>query len=299
MRFRHAFTLIELLVVIAIIAILAAILFPVFAQAKEAAKKTQSISQMKQIGTAAMIYTGDHDDVMCMGLTPNTTTGAWRTTGGHLVPAGWNSTTRYIPHEDAMGWANSLEPYKKNYDMLEIPGAPSQQPLSATLYSTALRPWKKAGAVMNGILHTYPLGGVANVSRATMFWQGWGKANYEGVTYVHPRLNCIGTAWSACVFNPSGYPMPGMTDSSQRGDIWNTPDTMWVHGRGAVFVHVDTSAKWRPLGANAGATTPSGNGNNDPFSIYNSQGVPQEMWRCYAPGATARYSCFFRPDNEF
>ncbi len=49
-RVRHAFTLIELLVVIAIIAILAAILFPVFAQAKEAAKKTTSLSNVKQIG---------------------------------------------------------------------------------------------------------------------------------------------------------------------------------------------------------------------------------------------------------
>ncbi len=61
---RRAFTLIELLVVIAIIAILAAILFPVFAQAKDAAKKTQSISNMKQIGTATHIYLGDYDDQM-------------------------------------------------------------------------------------------------------------------------------------------------------------------------------------------------------------------------------------------
>ena len=59
---RHGFTLIELLVVIAIIAILAAILFPVFAQAKEAAKKSQSLSNVKQIGTAMHLYMGDADD---------------------------------------------------------------------------------------------------------------------------------------------------------------------------------------------------------------------------------------------
>jgi prepilin-type N-terminal cleavage/methylation domain-containing protein/prepilin-type processing-associated H-X9-DG protein len=58
---KKAFTLIELLVVIAIIAILAAILFPVFAQAKEAAKKTQCLSNMKQIGTALTMYTNDAD----------------------------------------------------------------------------------------------------------------------------------------------------------------------------------------------------------------------------------------------
>jgi prepilin-type N-terminal cleavage/methylation domain-containing protein/prepilin-type processing-associated H-X9-DG protein len=61
---NRAFTLIELLVVIAIIAILAAILFPVFAQAKEAAKKTQSISNLKQIGLAWTMYSGDCDDVL-------------------------------------------------------------------------------------------------------------------------------------------------------------------------------------------------------------------------------------------
>lgn len=63
MRHRQAFTLIELLVVIAIIAILAAILFPVFAQAKEAAKRSQSLSNVKQIGTAMHLYVSDADDV--------------------------------------------------------------------------------------------------------------------------------------------------------------------------------------------------------------------------------------------
>ena len=61
-RKRSAFTLIELLVVIAIIAILAAILFPVFAQAKAAAKKTAALSNSKQLGTASMVYASDFDD---------------------------------------------------------------------------------------------------------------------------------------------------------------------------------------------------------------------------------------------
>jgi len=59
-----AFTLIELLVVIAIIAILAAILFPVFAQAKAAAKSTATLSNLKQIGTAGQMYSSDYDDVV-------------------------------------------------------------------------------------------------------------------------------------------------------------------------------------------------------------------------------------------
>src|SRR5579862_3811465 len=59
---KLAFTLIELLVVIAIIAILAAILFPVFAQAKMAAKKIASLSNMKQLGLGAVMYANDYDD---------------------------------------------------------------------------------------------------------------------------------------------------------------------------------------------------------------------------------------------
>jgi prepilin-type N-terminal cleavage/methylation domain-containing protein/prepilin-type processing-associated H-X9-DG protein len=61
---RRAFTLIELLVVIAIIAILAAILFPVFAQAKDAAKKTTSLSNLNQIGKASILYQSDNEDFM-------------------------------------------------------------------------------------------------------------------------------------------------------------------------------------------------------------------------------------------
>lgn len=61
-RKDRGFTLIELLVVIAIIAILAAILFPVFASAKMAAKRTQSVSNLKQLGTAVQIYLSDYDD---------------------------------------------------------------------------------------------------------------------------------------------------------------------------------------------------------------------------------------------
>ena len=72
---KRAFTLIELLVVIAIIAILAAILFPVFAQAKLAAKKTADLSNIKQLGTALAIYMNDNDDLYPAMVSDNVTTG--------------------------------------------------------------------------------------------------------------------------------------------------------------------------------------------------------------------------------
>ena len=68
---KSGFTLIELLVVIAIIAILAAILFPVFARAREKAKQTQCLSNVKQIGLGLMMYTSDYDDCMPFYYAPN------------------------------------------------------------------------------------------------------------------------------------------------------------------------------------------------------------------------------------
>jgi prepilin-type N-terminal cleavage/methylation domain-containing protein/prepilin-type processing-associated H-X9-DG protein len=91
---NKAFTLIELLVVIAIIAILAAILFPVFAQAKLAAKKTADLSNMKQIGTMMALYGNDNEDRF-----PLTS-----------FPSVGNS------------WPLQCQPYIKNWDMFRSPG---------------------------------------------------------------------------------------------------------------------------------------------------------------------------------
>lgn len=113
---RKGFTLIELLVVIAIIAILAAILFPVFAQAKLAAKKTQDLSNMKQLGTGLMIYLSDNDDVFPMSSSdtlPYTQANSFR----------WSST-------------GVVGPYVKNVDMFLTPG----DPLSTLPPSVVLNP---------------------------------------------------------------------------------------------------------------------------------------------------------------
>ncbi len=91
-RHTGGFTLIELLVVIAIIAILAAILFPVFAQAREKARQISCISNLKQIGTAVMMYTQDYDEAFPDAVANNTQDGGcapglewWALGGGYVT----------------------------------------------------------------------------------------------------------------------------------------------------------------------------------------------------------------------
>jgi prepilin-type N-terminal cleavage/methylation domain-containing protein/prepilin-type processing-associated H-X9-DG protein len=108
-RSRRAFTLIELLVVIAIIAILAAILFPVFAQAREAARSTSCKSNLKQIGYALMMYVQDYDEVY-----PN------RRSADGLNPGG----------TDTLSWRTLIHPYMKNTQILVCPSNPDKSTLS-------------------------------------------------------------------------------------------------------------------------------------------------------------------------
>jgi len=102
---RNGFTLIELLVVIAIIAILAAILFPVFAKAREQARKTSCLSNMKQLGTSMLMYVQDYDESYVLGQL--------------------NTVCPQDPvHNGICFWAprwDSVQPYIKNQLVLHCP----------------------------------------------------------------------------------------------------------------------------------------------------------------------------------
>lgn len=101
MKLRSAFTLIELLVVIAIIAILAAILFPVFAQAKEAAKKIASLSNLKQNAVSVLLYNTDNDGEFAQSLY------SLNSPGGIVQPGA-----------QVFAVFDALQPYAKNKDIL-------------------------------------------------------------------------------------------------------------------------------------------------------------------------------------
>jgi prepilin-type N-terminal cleavage/methylation domain-containing protein/prepilin-type processing-associated H-X9-DG protein len=100
---RKGFTLIELLVVIAIIAILAAILFPVFAQAREKGRAASCLSNLKQIGTATMMYAQDFDE--------------WLPGRGMQTDAGCTALTQNTP------WQVQILPYLKNAGVFVCPSA--------------------------------------------------------------------------------------------------------------------------------------------------------------------------------
>ncbi len=114
---RHtsrAFTLIELLVVIAIIAILAAILFPVFAQAREKARSISCLSNLKQAALATLMYVQDYDETFPMSLAP--------------FPA---ATPEYAAAPCITSFYDRVSPYQKNADIMRCPSKPTACDLPA------------------------------------------------------------------------------------------------------------------------------------------------------------------------
>src|SRR5436190_17846817 len=108
---RCGFTLIELLVVIAVIAVLAAILFPVFAQAREAARATACLSNEKQIGQALMMYLQDNDETLPAADWGGTFKGPPFTAFAFQTGAGSAPPT----------WADVFQSYVKNLPVMKCP----------------------------------------------------------------------------------------------------------------------------------------------------------------------------------
>lgn len=291
---KRAFTLIELLVVIAIIAILAAILFPVFAQAKEAAKKTSGLSNIKQIGTSFILYAGDYDDQCPQAWSPNTAGNTYYYADDTPIPAGWFPGGGFIPAEDNQQWANSTEPYRKNYQLLESPGLPENNNFYALPFGAAgTTKFHKSAVTMNGFLNTYNLTAVTQPSAVPMLWNGYGKVNYKGMAASNPFLVCNGTG--PCVYNSSGAIQAGATGFPS--NMWLYPNkTDWVYGRGNLWVYTDTSARYRPTrGSSTTAVAQTPVHPTDPFRLYSTTGRGSSAYWC----GTRLFECQFIPDREF
>jgi prepilin-type N-terminal cleavage/methylation domain-containing protein/prepilin-type processing-associated H-X9-DG protein len=179
-----AFTLIELLVVIAIIAILAAILFPVFAQAKEAAKKTVCLSNIKQITLGTLMYVNDYDDSAPLEF--------------------WydgNGTAHYWWFSDASGVTDplggTLQPYMKNYQVNLCPDA-----LNLINNDDSSLPSENSYG-LNCYLSTFNPGGVNNLSA----WQDQSESILIGDSaFIENGIARDNIELQPPKFPPGGYP---------------------------------------------------------------------------------------------
>lgn len=316
---KRAFTLIELLVVIAIIAILAAILFPVFAQAKEAAKKTANLNNCKQLGLAANVYVTDSDDVlpMAFGMRP---AGTWGYNVLHPIPADWKTQDVWgtDPAQQNMAkcfWANSVSPYVKNKDIFDSTGF-SKKRYSADDADFAIAANASKAMSMNqfynGLLHHYNMTAIAQPSRLVIIWEGQGKAALEGRGIVNPSLRCTGSkAFEDCMFNPTAPPMASMnTGSCTGGHCWvwfweggsANNASCYVFSQGWNATRADSSAKFYRSGRVTGASgNPNTMYNDSPYAHILESTAPYTMWGCNDPAGLSAlyYQCMFRPDSEF
>jgi len=172
---HHAgFTLIELLVVIAIIAILAAILFPVFAQAREQARKTSCLSNVKQLNLSVQMYMQDYDETVPLSYTsaPNA------------------DTTNDIPGTTHGSWLDMMQPYIKNYNIVLCPDAP----------------WQSLDRI-HTLDYLLSYGMIPTVAVMQQGWDTWLTRDHPWLEgYVPSGIRYDGLAGTACFSNPAKYP---------------------------------------------------------------------------------------------
>jgi prepilin-type N-terminal cleavage/methylation domain-containing protein/prepilin-type processing-associated H-X9-DG protein len=197
MRRNRGFTLIELLVVIAIIAILAAILFPVFARAREAARKATCLSNLKQIALAALMYAQDYDEVL-----PVAGYDGSRVLSHPVDPANRGLTiaeaqSRGLGSADFWCLPDVLQPYIKSLQLFECPTL-----MRLVIAGPHLPVWR----IETVILTSGPAQGMRKVGRfGNHPVYGWG---YDGSYF-----------WHCCHFDPAV--------SSSAAEQTEAPGQMW------------------------------------------------------------------------
>ncbi len=298
----RAFTLIELLVVIAIIAILAAILFPVFAQAKLAAKKTQAISNVKNIATATIIYQTDNDDYFPLTNVTNPTNG--RTSYNRFVPTPAKLANGFTSQEgiDAFTnfYSNSLLNYIKNEQIWDDPSATS----TTSVYNLSIAdgmPFQGGSNYsyqLNGLLNAYSTTAVNSPARLIMFSQN-GRRKTPGASFANPAMGCL-TITATCLYQPGvvgcSTANNGTTSFFSRstgGAGWDVYGSAWVNSftdghakvqRMGVFTNGDTDPRIDPMTQWSGL-----NGKNT--------ATVKRWWS--GPDPAGCHAYLFRPDLDF
>jgi prepilin-type N-terminal cleavage/methylation domain-containing protein len=274
---NRAFTLIELLVVIAIIAILAAILFPVFAQAKEAAKKTSDLSNVRQLATAGHLYLNDNEDTHPLAF-GRSTDGVYRWNFAHFVPHDWPVPGSDPVREQASPShpLNSTMPYIKSLGMVESPGVPkvngggvSNAPIAAN------KTRANVSYTFNGLLAGSGASAVTSPARMPIFWNGRGKAAVIGGTVSNPVLICDQPFPTPCVYIPAASGCSA-ANNGQQSAMFVLNGSMWIFGRGGNVAHADGNARFRTFGAQIAPQDTDWR--VDPYTQYNAQGLPASYW---------------------
>ncbi len=272
---KRAFTLIELLVVIAIIAILAAILFPVFAQAKAAAKKTSAISNQKQIGTSMLLYMSDYDDMYprnddCQDKSSSLNTAL---NSKPFNPTGDGCTgPNFFYRGNHYSWQRWMMPYVKNAQIFEHPG---RQKLDNK------QQWSNSGELMGGFALNLALTGALNTynraagapGRFRNSWLGGSQNSIPDVSsamllfeFSNADINFAPVTVDA-VNNPletqTVYPMAvrefwarnfmkwstcSSANSWNGSEISSEADSRVTFGGGIVVGFADSSSKFLPAG---------------------------------------------------
>jgi len=256
---RKAFTLIELLVVIAIISILASILFPVFARARENARRASCMSNLKQFGLAMMQYTQDYDE---------TYPPANSTVGPNPPGESWSLGT------NVWSWAQILYPYHKSLQIFVCPsgvgGAYTSQPIRGEYganYLLIRRPANPAQdplkiAAVVAPASTYAMMDAGNYS--TTYVAGTpGSASADNGGYI-PGIgalgtNCTPTSSSYDILQSdcqSGRHLGGINVAFADGHVkWLKTDVVSAEAVKYPASHVSsdtaaTKSAWNPLNAN-------------------------------------------------
>jgi len=208
---NRAFTLIELLVVIAIIAILAAILFPVFAQAREKARQTSCLSNVRQLGMGMLMYAQDYDE-----LSPTT---------AHDVEN----------IDDLYPWYLPIQPYMKNGQVLKCPSLGNQTPglFFNTVFTAANWPPVRTDYSINGYFaHHVAFAAFSAPAEQIMLAERPGDF---GAFDYHP--------WSESG-DPADWAYGFLDGSGAWPDNSPNPRNIGRHSGGDNYVFADGHAKW-------------------------------------------------------
>jgi prepilin-type processing-associated H-X9-DG protein len=248
--------LIELLVVIAIIAILAAILFPVFAQAREKARQTSCLNNVKQMGTAAMMYVQDYDETFPHRV--------WNNGAGYCfdpTPLGVAAGTSN-PYCTSLHWYYQITPYLKNTNIFACPSARGNSRdfnRSSNAYGVPLR--MNYGA--NGIIFSYTPGdfspgapnagpvamAAVNTPASTYYIGDGNSANMDWYWMDRTRFaNLLSGETGGCDKNRPFYSYSQATNANVISNA--------RHSNGSNIVFADGHAQFRQFGRIACWNTP-------------------------------------------